>query len=104
MSIFQKRRWLVEFGVVCLIPIVLLGFFLLQTLSSNVESRTTANAREQARLAVQVGIAGGLSGIDDLSHGLTADQVSALDSKLQTIRAGDGIARVILRNRAGQTV
>ena len=43
MSAFQKRRWLIEFGVVCLIPIVLLGFFLLETLKANVESRAIAS-------------------------------------------------------------
>ena len=51
LSVFQKRRWLIEFGVVCLIPIVLLGFFLLETLKSNVESRAIAGAREQAASA-----------------------------------------------------
>ena len=45
MSVFQKRRWLIEFGLVCLIPIVLVGMFLLQTLKANVESRAIANAR-----------------------------------------------------------
>ena len=57
MSVFQKRRWLIEFGVVCLIPIALLGLFLFQTLKSNVEGRALAKPREQARLVADVGVA-----------------------------------------------
>jgi diguanylate cyclase (GGDEF)-like protein len=103
-SVFQKRRWLIEFGLVCLIPIVLLGLFLLSTLKSNVESRAIADAREQARLVTDVGVAGQLSGVSDLSHGLSGGQQSALDRNLESIRSGSGIARVVVRNRAGRTV
>src|SRR3954470_4978586 len=104
MSVFQKRRWLIEFGLVCLIPIVLLGLFLLSTLKSNVETRALANAREQARLVADVGVAGQLSGVSDLSRGLSGAQQGALDRNLESIRSGSAVARVVLRNRAGRTV
>src|SRR3954470_10359497 len=104
MSVFQKRRWLIEFGLVCLIPIILIGLFLLQTLSANVESRAIANAREQARLVAAVGFENQLTGVDDLSRGLSGAQQTALDDQLDTIRAGSGISRVIIRNRTGRTV
>src|SRR3954468_21893188 len=104
MSVFQKRRWLIEFGLVCLIPIVLLGLFLLSTLKSNVESRAIANAREQARLVTDVGVAGQLSSAVDLSRGLSGGLQAALDRNLESIRSGSGVARVVVRNRAGRTV
>src|SRR3954471_1808612 len=104
MSVFQKRRWMIEFGIVCLIPIALLGLFLLQTLKANVESRAIANGREQARLIADVGLDNQLAGTDDLSRGLSGGQQAALDSQLKTISAGSGVARLVIRNRTGRTV
>src|SRR4051794_14498382 len=104
MSVFQKRRWLIEFGVVCLTPIALIGVFLLQTLSANVESRAIANGREQARLVAAVGFENQLAGVDDLSRGLSGAQQAALDRQLANMRAGSGVSRVIIRNRSGRTV
>src|SRR5215212_2173694 len=94
MSFFQKRRWLVEFGVVCLIPIVLLGLFLMGTLKANVKGRALSNAREQARLVTDVGLGTALSG----------SQQQALDRQLETVREGNNVTRVILRNREGRIV
>src|SRR4051812_20800021 len=104
MSFFQKRRWLVEFGVVCLLPILLLGIFLMQTLKANVKGRAIANAREQARLVTDVGIATPLSGVDDLSGGLTGSQQQTLDRQLATIRQANNVQRVVVRNATGRTV
>ena len=98
MSFFQKRRWLVEFGVVCLVPIVLIGLFLMQTLKSNVEGRALSNAREQARLVADVGLSTPLAGIDDLSHGLTSGQLQAIDRQLAMIQAGNTLERALIRN------
>ena len=104
MSFFQKRRWLVEFGVVCFVPIVLIGVFLMQTLKSNVESRAVANAREQARLLTDVGLATQLKGVGDLSRGLTGDEQQALDREVTTLRQGNGLQRAVIRNRDGRVV
>src|SRR5829696_5270420 len=104
MSAFQKRRWLIEFGVVCLIPIVLLGFFLLETLKANVESRAIANAREQARLVADVGVANQLAGLADLGSGISATQQEDLDGHIETVRSGNQVVRVIARNRGGRVV
>jgi diguanylate cyclase (GGDEF)-like protein len=95
---------LIEFGVVCLVPIVLLGVFLMQTLKSNVEGRAIANAREQARLVTDIGISSTLSSVDDLSRGLTAQQQQALDRELTTIRKGNNIERTVVRDRDGRVV
>jgi diguanylate cyclase (GGDEF)-like protein len=103
-SVFQKRRWLIEFGLVCLIPVVLLGLFLFSTLKSNVQTRAIADAREQARLVSDVGVSGPLAGLHDLGRGLSAQQQSSLDHNLATIRSGSGLSRVVLRNRSGRTV
>jgi diguanylate cyclase (GGDEF)-like protein len=104
MSFFQKRRWLVEFGVVCLVPIVLLGLFLMQTLKANVNGRALSNAREQARLVTDVGVATPLAGLDDLSRGLTPGQRQALDRQLATIRQTNNVERLLVRNHEGRVV
>src|SRR4051794_7210350 len=104
MSFFQKRRWLVEFGVVCLVPIVLLGLFLMQTLKANVSGRAISNAREQARLVADVGVATPLSGDDDLTRGLTSSQQQMLDRQLATIGEGNGLRRVVVRTASGHVV
>src|SRR3954452_14100024 len=104
MSFFQKRRWLVEFGVVCLVPIVLIGLFLMQTLKSNVEGRALSNAREQARLVADVGLSTPLAGIDDISHGLAGEQLQAIDHQLAAIQAGNTLQRALIRNREGRIV
>src|SRR5256885_1371699 len=104
MSFFQKRRWLVEFGVVCLVPIVLIGLFLMQTLKANVKGRALSNAREQARLVADVGLSTPLAGIDDLSHGLTTGQQQAIDHQLGAIRSGNTLQRALIRDRASRGV
>src|SRR3954452_23095607 len=104
MSFFQKRRWLVEFGVVCLVPIVLIGLFLMQTLKSNVEGRALSNAREQARLVADVGLSTPLAGVDDLSHGLTNGQLQDIDRQLSSIRSGHALQHALIRNREGRVV
>src|SRR3954451_6806286 len=96
MSFFQKRRWLVEFGVVCLVPIVLLGVFLMQTLKANVSGRAISNAREQARLGPGAGVPPPPAGDEDLSRGLTSSQQQMLDRQLDTIREANNLERVIL--------
>src|SRR3954469_117989 len=101
MSLFQKRRWLIEFGLVCLVPIVLLGLFLLQTLKSNVETRAVANAREQAHLVADVGVGSQLVGVTDLSRGLTSGQQAALGRTLDTMRSNSGVTHVVVRSRSG---
>jgi diguanylate cyclase (GGDEF)-like protein len=104
MSFFQKRRWLVEFGVVCLVPIVVIGLFLMQTLKSNVEGRALSNAREQARLVADVGLSTPLAGVDDLSHGLTSAQLQDIDRQLAAIQAGNSLQGALIRNREGRVV
>src|SRR5437764_6563513 len=104
MSFFQQRRWLLEFGAVCLLPIVLLGMFLMQTLKSNVEGRAISNAQEQARLVSDFGLSSALDGLSDLTGGLSSGQQAALDRQLDTIRQGNNVQRVIIRNRDGRVV
>jgi diguanylate cyclase (GGDEF)-like protein len=103
-SFFQKRRWLVEFGIVCLIPIVLLGLFLMQTLKSNVKGRAISNAREQARLVADVGLGTPLAGVEDISNGLTGVQMQALDRQLAAIGQQNNVRGAVLRNRTGRIV
>ena len=49
-NVKQKRRWLIEFGLISLVPMILLGIFLSQTLGSQARERAIASARAEARL------------------------------------------------------
>ena len=102
-AFIQQRRWLIEFGLLCLVPIVLLGLFLQNTLEKNVESRAVGNAREQARLVSDVGFRVPLSERTDLDTGLTRDERVKLDAGLKRVREGNGVTRVIVRDRNGRT-
>ncbi|HET9013407.1 MAG TPA: diguanylate cyclase, partial [Gemmatimonadaceae bacterium] len=100
----QQRRWLIEFGLLCLVPILLLGVFLQNTLEKNVESRAVGNAREQARLVNDLGFRVPLSARTDLDGGLTREERAELDQGLTQIRKGSSVSRVIVRDRDGRTV
>src|SRR5947209_18468005 len=82
-NIKQKRRWLAEFGVVCLLPIVVLGLIVQQTLKHDVSGRVLSNSREEARLIANVGFGSHLAGVD-LTHGLSSDQQASLDAQLRS--------------------
>src|SRR5438128_1382776 len=100
----QKRRWLVEFGLVSLIPIVLLGLFLGQAINSNARSSATSAARDRARSVGELAFGRALSQNAGLSRGLSDAQQSSLDRSFASLRVGSDIARVILRNRGGAVV
>ncbi len=99
----QKRRWLAEFGLVCLLPIVLLGLFVQFALTKNVEGRALGTGRDQARLVTQVSFDVPLQGVD-ISHGISPSQEQTLDSQLAAVRAGNELSRVIVRNTHGTVV
>ena len=100
----QKRRWLVEFGLVSLIPIVLLGLFLGQAINSNARNSATSAARDRARSVGELAFGRALSQTGDLSRGLSNAQQTSLDRSFASLRVGSDIARVILRNRGGAVV
>jgi len=108
MLIPKKRRiprlgLLGTFAIVSLIPIVLLGLVLAQTVRSQIHERALANARQDAELAARLGIQPLLSPAD-LSPGLSRSRLEALDGRFRTVLLGKEVARIKIWNRAGRVV
>ena len=53
-SVKQKRRWLIEFALASLIPIVVVGLLLGEAIHSQAKTRATAMARQEAQMVGDV--------------------------------------------------
>ena len=91
-----------RFSVMSLIPIVLLGLALAQTLKGQVRSRSLANARETAELVSKSAIQPRVSP-SEVERGLGKGQVRALDKAIRDSHIASRVARIKLWNR-GHTV
>jgi diguanylate cyclase (GGDEF)-like protein len=100
----QKRRWLVEFGLISLVPMVVLGLFLGQAVRSHATGRAISAARDQAQLVGNLAFRRVLHARRDLARILDPDQQAALDRSLASARQGTDVARAILRDRSGTVV
>ena len=103
-SVKQKRRWLIEFGAVSVVPVLLLGLFLAQAIRSHAEDRAQGSAQRQAQLVADLAIERTLDPGADLTHGLTPDQQAKLTGALDAVKQGTAVARATLRDRAGTVV
>jgi diguanylate cyclase (GGDEF)-like protein len=100
----QKRRWLVEFGLISLVPMMLLGIYLAQTLGSQANERAIASARAEARLVADLALRRVVG--DDLNptEALAGEAPAELDRSVASTRAGTDIARLTIRDPNGTTV
>jgi diguanylate cyclase (GGDEF)-like protein len=103
-SVQQKRRWLIEFGLASLIPMIVLGLVLSTSLKSSIRNHEQSAARQNAEAVAFVAVQNTLTGTDDLSHGVSGDQQVALDRALAQARGGTQIDQVVLRSRDGHIV
>jgi diguanylate cyclase (GGDEF)-like protein len=100
-SFKQKRRWLVEFSLVSLVPIVLLGLFLGQAIHSHASGRANLAAQEEAQLVGELAFRRVLGAENDISRGVTSDEQAALDRALESARQGTDVAHATLRDHSG---
>ena len=103
-SIKEKRRWLIEFGLISLVPVLVLGLFLGQAIRSHANGRAIAAARDQAQLVGNLAFRRVLHSSGDLAHALSPGQQAALDRSLTSARQGTDVVRAILRDRGGTIV
>ena len=103
-NVKQKRRWLIEFGLVSLVPMMLLGIFLTQTLGSQARERAIASARAEARLVSDLALRRVVG--DDLEPGdaVTSEAQIELDRSVASTRAGTDVARLTIRDKSGTIV
>jgi diguanylate cyclase (GGDEF)-like protein len=103
-TVKQKRRWLIEFGLISLVPIVLLAIFLSQTLAGQARDRAVASARAEARFVSDLAVRRAIG--DALATGdpMTREAQDALDRSVASTRAGSDVARLTVRDRAGAII
>src|SRR6059058_3751978 len=97
-SVQQKRRWLIEFGLASLIPMIVLGLVLSATLKSTIRTHELSSARQDAQVVTYVAVQNALTGVVDLKAGLTGSQQSSLDHTISQAQGGTAVDRAILRN------
>src|SRR5690349_21857509 len=102
-SVQQKRRWLIEFGLASLIPMIVVGLVLSTSLKGTIRNHEIASARQDAQVVAYVAVQN-VVGTQDLSHGLTGTQQAALDHAISQVQGGTQVQRTIVRNRDGRIV
>jgi diguanylate cyclase (GGDEF)-like protein len=96
-------RLLVTYGLITLIPVILLGFVLANSYRAEADRRGLAQGRSEALLMAQTAVQPILDG-RPLSHGLTAAETSDLRA-LVTDAVHDGdVLRLRVRDLSGQVV
>ena len=96
-------RPLVRFGILALLPVLALGVVLGRALNSDVQQRYIDSAQSSATLLAQVGIQPLLTA-QQMALGLTPDEVSSVDLKLQGAALSDEVRRLKVWNRAGTII
>ena len=104
VSVKEKRRWLIEFALVSLVPIVLIGLFLGQAIHSNVRDSRVESARDRAQVVTDLELHRGLGSQADLERGVTQEQQDKLDSAFRSAEKRGELTQIAVRNRAGTTV
>jgi len=92
-----------RFGLLALVPVVVLGAVLAHVLNVDVQQRYLDSARQSATLITQVGIQP-LLDQGELTSGLTPAQVAGIDGRLQGTSVSDEVRRIKVWNSAGTIV
>ena len=100
-SVKQKRRWLIEFGLVSLVPVLLVGLFLGQAIRSSISGSVVDAASDRAQAVADLEVQRALGAHPDPGGGIAQSQQDALDRYFQAARARGDVAHVVLRSRAG---
>ncbi|MDQ3934826.1 MAG: EAL domain-containing protein [Actinomycetota bacterium] len=105
-SVKQKRRWLIEFGLISFVPVLLLWVYLSQTLADQARDRAIASARAEARLVTDLALRPALGDEIELEPGkqMNLQTQAALDRSVLAARAGSDVARLTVRDRTGTVV
>lgn len=94
---------LIRFGLLALVPVVALGVVIAQELNSGIQQRYLASSRTSATLIVQAGVQPLLTQ-QELTNGLTLDQVGQINDRLAGAALSDEERRLKVWNRAGTVV
>ena len=84
-------------------PVVALGIVIAQELNTDIQARYLATGRTSATLIAQAGVQPLLND-QELSAGLTTDQVDQINQRLQGASLSDEVRRIKVWNRAGKVI
>jgi hypothetical protein len=87
-----------KFALASLLPVVLLGVVLAQTMGGEIRQRALADARQSAQL-IDLSLVQPQLSAADLTAGLSERRIRTLDRALQASLAGKEIARIKIWNR-----
>jgi diguanylate cyclase (GGDEF)-like protein len=99
----QKRRWLIEFGVVSLVLVIVLGLVVAQSLRGSIRERALDRAKQESVVAAQLAIEPALSS-NDFNGTLAHAKASRIDSTLSEGTLGRRVVATTIRNRAGKII
>lgn len=91
---------LVRFGLLALVPVVVLGAVLAHVLNADVQQRYLETSRSSATLIAQVGIQPLLTA-QLVAAGASPSDIAQIDAKLQGAAVADEVQRIKVWNRAG---
>lgn len=94
---------LVRFGLLALVPVVVLGGVLAHVLNADIQQRYLDTARSSATLITQVGIQP-LLNPEQLYNGLSPTEIAAMNEKLQGAAVGKEVQRIKVWNPGGTIV
>src|SRR3954453_1195986 len=99
----QKRRWLIEFGVVSLVRVIVLGLVVAQRLRGSIRAPAPARAKKESLVAAKLAIEPVLSS-NDFNGALPHEKASRIDSALSEGNLGRRVVDTTIRNRAGKII
>jgi diguanylate cyclase (GGDEF)-like protein len=99
----QKLRWLFEFGIVSLVPIVVLGLAVAQSLRSSIRDRALDRAQQEAVVVSKLALEPQLSA-NDYESRVDAAKRYRMDEALSEGGLSKRIRGVVVRNAAGRVV
>ncbi len=71
-NVKQKRRWLIEFSLISLVPMLLLAYVLSDTLIGQARERAMGSARTEARIVADIAVRRAIGDGLDASQGITS--------------------------------
>src|SRR5829696_10492655 len=94
----QKRRWLIEFGIVSLVPVIVLGLIVAQSMRGSIRDRALDRAKQEAVIATQLAVEPQLAA-GDFGGNLPDEKGQRVEDAITDGAIGRRVVAVSIRNR-----
>ena len=99
----QKRRWLIEFGIVSLVPVIVLGLIVAQSMRGSIRDRALDRAKQEAVIATQLAVEPQLAA-GDFGGNLPDEKGQRVEDAITDGAIGRRVVAVSIRNRNGRII